>query len=418
LRDLQLLHALSFILLLSLAACTGPSADDDDDDSEPSFEMLDDCFSEKNDSYETAFSLPAENRFEALAVRLCEGDVDYYQVSIPPGKWLSMKITIHGDGSGGDDLDLIEVNEDDAEVWGSFASQPFERIAWYNPSEEAMNRIVRVQGYNGANDDYDISLRLASYHEGLDCDSFYPDTADEDDGQCNRIMQFPQANTDDNGYWVNHQAHYSNLRREVAYLVRYAAEEVARQYPDTGPLGLLDMSQWDGDTPGRMDGQLRHPEGTHVEGNDIDIAYYMNSGNNLGGYACSSHDQYFCNGEANLMDTERTTYFLAKLLESPNVRVIGIDPAVADKVLPMAWEMEDDGLISQSIRSLFQSRLAYGEGWPFHHHHLHFSWNWESGFEGRDAQPEGCLDPNSPDYVAAAIEADRLSIEPVEAAGR
>ena len=266
-----------------------------------------------------------------------------------------------------------------------------------------MRKIVLVKGYDGANDDYDITLRVASYHEGLDCDDFYEETADEEDGQCNRIMQFPQANIEADGYWANHQAHYSNLRREVAYLVRYASAEVAKQFPDTGPLGMLDMSQWDGDTPGRMDGQLRHPEGTHVEGNDIDIAYYMKAGDNLGGYPCSSHDAYFCTGEANLMDTERTTYFLAKLMESSNVRVIGIDPEVASKVIPESWEQSSQGLFSSTIRSKFSSHLAHGDGWPFHHHHLHFSWNWESGFEGRETQPEGCIHPDSEDYVAKRI---------------
>lgn len=404
-RHSRLLLALLVLNLLSVFGCTAPRSNGDDDDTEapPEFEMVDDCFSEKNDTLEDATTLPAENHFEAADVRLCEGDVDYYLLQIPARKWLSMKITIHGDGSGGDDLDLIEVDESDNEVWGSFASQPFERVAWYNPTDDVMTRRVRVLGYNGAGDDYDITLRTASFHDGLDCDTFYPDTAGDEDGQCNRIMQFPQANEDADGYWVNHQAHYSSLRREVAYLVRYAAAEVAREFGDTGPLGLLDMSQWDGDVPGRMVDQLRHPEGTHVEGNDIDIAYYMNSGNNLGGYACSEHDQYFCNGDANLMDTERTTYFLAKLFESSMVRVIGIDPAVADKVLPMAWDLQDEGLITSTIRSKFSSRLAYGDGWPFHHHHLHFSWNWESGFEGRDAPVDGCIAGEEQDYVAEAL---------------
>jgi len=400
----RLVHVLLVLTLLALVGCVAPRGDDDDgDDTPPVFEMEDDCFSEKNDSLADAITLPSENHFEAAEVRLCDGDLDYYVLEVPSRKWLSMKITIHGDGSGGDDLDLIEVDNNDNEIWGSFASQPFARIAWYNPTDEVMTRTVKVIGYNGANDEYDITVRVASFHDGLDCDSYYPDSAGDESGQCNRIMQFPQGNEQADGYWVNHQAHYSNLRREVAYLVRYAAAEVAREFPDTGPLGLLDMSQWDGDTPGRMDGQLRHPEGTHVEGNDIDIAYYMNSGNNLGGYACSSHDQYFCNGDANLMDTERTTYFLAKLFESSMVRVIGIDPAVADKVLPMAYTLQDDGLITSSIRSKFSSRLAYGEGWPFHHHHMHFSWNWEAGFEGREAAPEGCMNPDSPDFIAQAI---------------
>jgi hypothetical protein len=34
--------------------------------------------------------------------------------------------------------------------------------------------------------------------------------------------------------------------------------------------------------------------------------------------------------------------------------------------------------------------MAYGSGWPFHHHHMHFSWVWEGSWE-RDLQVDGCM---------------------------
>ena len=86
--------------------------------------------------------------------------MDYYNLEIPAGKWLSLKVAIDGDGSGGDDLDLYEVNDEDAIVWGSYASQPFERIAWYNPGDEVMTRTVRIEGYNGGDSDYDLVTRV------------------------------------------------------------------------------------------------------------------------------------------------------------------------------------------------------------------------------------------------------------------
>ena len=385
---------LSLLLLVLLAACVPPASEE-----EPSEEIstlppfLEDCNSEQNDSLETASGIPGENRWEATDLRLCDEDEDYYQLEIPAQQWLSLEMTIDGSGSGGSDLDLIEVDEDDERIWASESSQPFERLAWYNPTGTPMTRWVRVEGYNGADDDYDLLVRVASWADTIDCDAEYPDEdPGDEDGPCNRIMQFPQMNSDDDGYRVQHQTHYSNLRREVSYLVRWATAEVRAEYPDTGPLGLFDMSQWDGDTPGRMVGQLRHPEGTHVDGNDIDIAYYATDGDNLGGYACSSHSSTFCTGPANLLDVERTTLLLARLMESPHVRVIGVDPEVAELVVPMAYDLEDEGLISEAARQkITYSHLAYGDGWPFHHHHLHFSWQWEDGFEGRSEVPDGCL---------------------------
>jgi hypothetical protein len=397
----RLVRLFGLLTMILLAACTVPrggSGDDDDDgevDENPLPAFADDCFSQANDTLETAAGIPTENHWEMMDVRLCDDgdDVDYYRIDIPSQKWVSLKISIHGDGAGGDDLDLVEIDEDDEIVWASAASQDYERLAWYNPTSERWIRYVRVEGYNGAGSDYDILVRVASYHEGRDCDDSYPDESG-DDGPCNRIMQFPQANYDEDGYFVYHEPHYSNLRREVAYLVRWAASEVKAEWPDADTLGLFDMSEDDGDTPGRMRNQLRHPEGTHTNGNDIDVSFYYNNGNSLAGYACSSHDQYFCTGPANLLDVPKTTLFLARLMDSPDVRVIGVDPAVAALVLDEADDLLEEGLITETSHDrLNYGFLAYGDGWPFHHHHLHFSWTWEGGFEGREVQtpPDGCL---------------------------
>jgi len=393
------LFGLAAVLLIS--ACTAPSADDDDDDEDenPLPAFVDDCFDELNDTIDDPAGIVAENRWEQTGVRLCDdgADIDYYRVDVPAGKWLTVRIDIDGDGAGNDDLDLIEVDSEDEVFQQSASSQPYERLGWYNPTDAPSTKILRVEGYNGAGSDYDILVRVATWHYGgRDCDEAYEDEApNDDDGPCNRIMQFPQANDpygEEEGYLAYHQPHYSNLRREVAYLVQWASAEVKKQWPDADTLGLFDMSEDDGDTPGRMVGQLRHPEGTHVGGNDIDVSYYYNNGNSLAGYACSNHDAYFCNGPADLLDVEKSTYFLAMLMSSPNVRVIGVDPAVADEVIPMAYELEEDGLIDSSTRSkLTYSHLAYGDGWPFHHHHLHFSWLWEEGYEGREAPAEGCM---------------------------
>jgi hypothetical protein len=39
-----------------------------------------------------------------------------------------------------------------------------------------------------------------------------------------------------------------------------------------------------------------------------------------------------------------------------------------------------------------KSYLAYGDGWPFHQHHLHFSWDWEDGWFD-SASNKGCALP-------------------------
>lgn len=380
-----------FLLLAPALACTTSDLGDDDDGADALPEFAEDCGSGINDRVEDASGLEAENHKRYEGVRLCSDDVDYYRIDVPAGRWMQVTIEMES-GSGQEDLDMYEVDAEDEEIWWSATAQPFERLAWFNPSEEVRTRYLRVAGYDGARGDYDIEIRTSSWHEGLDCDPFYPDEDPEDEeGPCNRIMQFPQTNSDDEGYFVEHEPHYSSLRREVAYLVRWAARETAAQFEDTEPLGLLDMSQWDGDTPGRMRGQLRHPEGTHVYGNDIDISYYSLSPGNGGKIICSQDDNYFCTGPADDLDVDRTTYFLAMLMESDYVRVAGVDPEVAELVEPRAYELQDEGLISNRQRQKVQGLMAYGDGWPFHHHHIHLSWQWEDGFEGRSETPDGCM---------------------------
>ena len=388
----SIVDRLALLSLALLVGCAAPVGDEPNDEADPLPPFEEDCGNARNNTLETASGLLAEDDLTYEGVRLCTGDVDYYRIDVPPKRWVSLKVTIDGDGDGQTDLDLLEIDADDEVIWGSASGEAFERIAFHNPTDEPVSHFARVEGYDGARADYDILVHVDRYHEQVDCDDAFPDEDPLDErGPCNTIMQFPQANSDREGYLVTHQAHYSNLRREVQYLVSYAAREVAAAFPDTEPLGLLDMSQWDGDTPGRMVGQLRHPEGTHVDGNDIDIAYYSLSAGNEGKIVCPSSDAYFCTGPASDLDVDRTTYFLAKLSDNSNVRVTGVDPEVAALVEPRAYEMEDEGLITREQRQLLVGKLAYGSGWPFHHHHIHLSWNWEDGHEERGEAPVGCM---------------------------
>jgi hypothetical protein len=65
---------------------------------------------------------------------------------------------------------------------------------------------------------------------------------------------------------------------------------------------------------------------------------------------------------------------------------------IAEALKEAADEMYDDDKIDSAARSyFFTGSMAYGEGWPFHQHHMHFSWDWESGYEGRQVVPDGCL---------------------------
>jgi len=343
-----------------------------------------------------------------VGLELCSSDLDIYAFEVPAYSWLSFSIEIDGSGDGTSDLDLYEIEHPDFPVadevdWlgesGDFdllsysaKTTDFERLAWYNPTSTPRTHHVLVYPYGSAYADYDIRIRTSDWHDDRDCEDVYSDALES--GPCNRIMQFPNAVDGSQGYLVTHEQHYSNQRREIAYLVQWATAQVEAEFPGTKPLALMDMSQADGDTPGRLDGSLRHPEGTHVNGNDIDIAYYQTGADNMGRAVCDN-DGYNCTGEAYLLDADRTAYFLAMLMRSPFIRVIGVDTVVAEDVLEAAAGLLSGGKLNASDVSNLETYMAYStDGWPFHHHHLHFSWQWESGHSGVDLLdwegPVGC----------------------------
>ena len=400
-HDLLVLTALLLGLTLSACETRGGASGDDDDDAteeptpaeepelEPLADFADDCAEGLNDSIEDAMALSNENHASYPGNRLCGGDVDWYGIDVPPGRWISVEVIIDGSGSGNTDLDLVETDEDGEPIWGSQSAHSYERLAFFNPTDRDRRHFMNVAGWALAEGEYEIEIRRSSFHEGLDCDDFYPDEDPLADGSCNRIMQFPRNNFVEDGHFLDHPPVWSNLRREVIYAVREAAARTSEAFEDTNVLGLLDMSERGGATPGTLQGQLRHPEGTHINGNDIDIAYYQTGEDNAGRPVCVN-DNYFCTQEPNILDSPRTAYFMAQLFASGHVRVIGVDTLIAPLLRDAADDLLNDGLITDAQHAGFWTMMAFGDGWPFHHHHMHFSWVWEGGWEGRD-DVEGCL---------------------------
>ena len=411
---LRLFGAMGTAGLVFLAGCTSDAATDDDDGEDaplpPLPEFVDDCRDDKNDVVEDASGLLAENGETYEDVELCDNDRDYYRIDIPAGRWVSVEIQIDGLGNSfdGTDFDLWEVDDDGDRLWGSSSDRlTYERLAWFNPGDSPVARYLLVEGAE-EDGNYDIVVRRSRFHEGLDCDAHYEDDEDDaednedNDGPCNRIMQFPQMNDSSEGLFVEHPPYWSNLRREIIYLVRYAAQETARKFDDTNPLATLDMSERDGSTPGTAFGQLRHPEGTHANGNDIDIAYYQTGEDNAGRPVCANNG-YFCTSEPDILDVPRTAYFMARLFDGLHVRVIGVDTMIGGMLEDASWDLVDDGVLSEDDAYVLNSNaVAYGDGWPFHHHHMHFSWDWEDGRE-RSAPVEGCMT----EHGSAAIAAPR-----------
>jgi hypothetical protein len=192
----------------------------------------------------------------------------------------------------------------------------------------------------------------------------------------------------EDGYYIDTVSQYAYLRKDLTLLLQYAACEVGARYPGGTPIGLGDMSQSNGKTPGTDVGSPRHPTSTHT-GNDIDIAYYQTDGvndlqiicgdgsdTNGNGSGGNYNDGYFCTTEANIIDWERELWWFAKLAETPLVRIFGVDQTLPDDFQEGATQLLNSGQISSDVYERM-STLGYGAGggWQFHHHHSHNSYD-------------------------------------------
>jgi hypothetical protein len=368
---------------------------------------------EPNESQAAAATAPDGT---TTGIALCAGDRDWYKMAVPAKRIATLGITFqHSSG----DLDLAAYTSGGTCLGGRYLQYCSWTDRSYETNEEFLSVLNgaasgektfgwRVQGAGGATNLYSLVTELIPWTDGRDCTPTYPqDECEGRPGGRLDLIQFPFPDPGDgyvgDGYRFDSLANYRWLRRETIMLVRYAIRSVQQKFAGTKPLGLIDMCQRDGITPGYDINDPRHPESTHDQGGNIDIAYYTtlaSSGTlayNEARIICDAnegnHNGSFCNPSAaqtHVVDLPRQVYFMAKLFESPRLRVIGVDQVIAPLLQQEAARQFQAGDITQAQRDAFSSKMAYGSGWPFHHHHIHLSMKWW-GTAKPGAEPlEGC----------------------------
>ena len=189
------------------------------------------------------------------------------------------------------------------------------------------------------------------------------------------------------GYYIATELRYAYVRKDLTMLVQWAACEMKARYPDMAPLGLSDLSQSNGLTPGSDTGGLRHDDSTH-RGTDLDTAYFQTDGTNDPTIVCGDgsdnngngrpgryNDGYFCTTETNIVDWERQVAWMALMAIHPDWRVVGVDQTMVDAINTEADAQYRAGEFSQQVRENLRSLGVGAEGfWQFHHHHAHFSY--------------------------------------------
>jgi hypothetical protein len=209
---------------------------------------------------------------------------------------------------------------------------------------------------------------------------------------CNEIIQFdPDMGPGYHDYPINGEAeddqYRSFLRREHVMLTKWAAAvtECKTAGWTTGnnmPLGLGDMSEANGAIPGTRENDPGHPEGTHVNGFDMDFAYFQIKGTNnflreICPHTAGGKEQYHCTGEPDNVDLWKHALYLGTLFTAPNIRVIGVDGRVGPLLEKALAILCQKGWLEQSAcdnAALAYEQVDMGYGWYlFHLHHSHVS---------------------------------------------
>jgi hypothetical protein len=270
---------------------------------------------------------------------------------------------------------------------------------------------------------------------GPPCDDLPPLHCIGDAAYCSELVPFEPSVGDGyinecNSLTYEEDQCYRFIRRDLMMLIKYATAKIACKtdnwdYGSFTPLGLLDMSEAGGFTPGTSFGYLRHPSGTHTNGTDVDTAYYQryakdNSARPVGVHHALGYDDegdpYFYDANHLLeppyaLDKWRTALYIAYLNEHPRLRVVGVDGQIG-LVLEEAFDslVEIDWLPPELTDSI---PLAYevedtGQYWFLtHHHHMHISMNPVSDFVSRARITPRVLHRKSMGrYVKARIELD------------
>jgi len=350
-------------------------------------------------------------------LQICVGDDDWFKLVIPKGYIGTLGMYfIHKLG----DLDLCMYDQGGGFLGCRYEFEDYpSNWRGFDWNDEYLSALAasgqrtvyfKGDGWNGSVNDYQLTVRMTEWKDGDRCQDFYNAAecagCNPDTGACQlglgkvNLIQFPYPDPDGSyvgdGYMLEHSSSYQWLRREVIMTFRHAIREVQEKFPGTGPVGLMDMCQIDGITPGFDVGDPRHPESTHDQGGNIDVAYYQTGPNNSGKVVCDgiggSNDGYYCTSVANhVVDLPRTAYFLAQLGANPRFRVAGVDKMIAPLILGELENQKDKGWITESVYTNTVASIAYGSGWPFHHHHIHVSFKWWSqGLTMTMEPPVGC----------------------------
>lgn len=358
------------------------------------------CGTDSNEPNETKeAATPLTLGTPVLAGR-CSGDTDWFRIDVPAGQIVQVLATFPAPSAA--NLDLYAYRADGTPLgarypdldstpsWARAYETNEEGFGFYTGQTATGTYYVKVTGAStAAEGGYSIVANAIPWMDGASCTSAGFTMAECTGGSRGAQTLIPHPFPDPSDefvgadYMFDTMSNYRYLRRETLMLVRNALHETMARFPGAHPLGMIDQCQRDAITPGYDVNDPRHPESTHDQGGNIDIAYFQTGADNHARIICDdaegSEDGSYCLPSAattHIVDLRREVYFMAMLTRSPRVRVIGVDRVIAPLLEAEARTMQTEGILTVTEMNAVIDHMAYGDGWPFHHHHIHLSMQW------------------------------------------
>ncbi len=383
-----------------------------------------DTLLEPNNTKDTAAPLTSQDK---SGFQICSKDHDWY--SFTPSETDKVYVVgtsanaasgqivsslVFPDGKARDDASLTPDMYQAGQPFGPLNDQVHSILG--APGSDTL--YLDVFGYRDAVNNYGLIARTIPWKDGPRCEALFSagDCRAEDasgNSDPSKLIVLPLGNSKDpfigdgidlrNGLTNGGQGFTPTSRlygrREVLMILRNALHEVQQAFPGTAPYGIGDIGMADGSTPNG------HPNGTHYEGANVDIAYFtVNTAEHpaLGNMTyrqiccdaaiddwscvctdekdpCAKTDWGTCKAgsdKTHIVDLPRTAMLIAKIAGSGRLRAMGIEAKIKPSIVAALTDLVAQGKVSETEKSkaslVMQSAEDHGS-WVWHFNHLHAS---------------------------------------------
>ena len=188
------------------------------------------------------------------------------------------------------------------------------------------------------------------------------------------LVGMPWPAVRDDGYLLERPGRYQMARPDVVVALLDAFRDTRHRYR-RDPIGVSDLSQWDGRRPALDLGNPRHV--SHEGGRDVDIGLPSSEEPSTMRDHCDKviapdYQKAVCKkGSARALDAYRLSFLLGRLVKTGNVDKIFLDDEFIDDVAKAARALASTNAIPAKAAEALQRDAGTLKHLPWHTDHVH-----------------------------------------------